>query len=112
VFNFIKKNCSCGSFFFSVADFFFSDEIFYRYRLKLFRVSISLTLSNGTYINIKIVLDAPIDDDVWVVACLDTASGSVAIVNSFTIEVGDQGFRDIWTWDNAISFLSFCNVNV
>jgi hypothetical protein len=33
VFNF-KKNCSCGSFFFSVADFFFSDEVFYRNRLK------------------------------------------------------------------------------
>ncbi len=30
---FHKKNCSCGSFFFSVTDFFFSDEVFYRYRL-------------------------------------------------------------------------------
>ncbi len=33
---FHKKICSCGSFFFSVADFFFSDEVFYRYRLFYF----------------------------------------------------------------------------
>jgi hypothetical protein len=31
VINFIKKSF-CGSFFFSVADFFLSDEVFYRYR--------------------------------------------------------------------------------